>query len=141
MALYLEIPNKKKKLIMKLFPILILLLTLCINTYSQEFKYTKIHSQGYDLKIKGKITVSDTLVTIYTDNTPSNFKVIKKTDTGASKSFKVLGLAEDAEMRIILNNVLKPTKKNPKVLLLETRDNFSNTYSSIIYYLKLADEQ
>ena len=126
--------KKKKQLLSTLF------LIVGIYAYSQNFTYNKIAASGHILKMKGKITVTDTLVAIYTNGIPANFTVKKEFDANNIKKFKAINVGSDTEIRITLNNVVNPTKKNTKMLLLETKDPFSNTYGAIAYYLKLTDE-
>jgi hypothetical protein len=60
---------------------------------------------------------------------------IKTVDAGFAKQFKVETGNEDTEIRISFNNPKISTKEMPKMLMIETKDNFTNTNTSLIYYL------
>jgi hypothetical protein len=112
-----------------------LLLFISSVSFSQKFSYKKIFSGGYSLKLKGVIIVNDSVIYIEANNVPAEFKVIKTVDAGFVKQFKVETGNEDTEMRITFNNPKISTKEMPKMLMIETKDNFTNTNSTIIYYL------
>ena len=117
--------------------ILAIALLLSINKcFSQTYSYNKVLAQGQKVKMKGKITLSDTLVSIYTNNVPANFKVKKALDTNQVKQFKVVGIGDDNKIRITFNNNPDVKKKELKTLLLETRDDFSGNFTTVLYYLK-----
>ncbi len=113
----------------------IVFVLICTVCFSQEFTYKKIQSQGHTLKMKGKITVNDSIVTIYTNNMPASFSVKKTLEANFIKQYKVIGAGEGTEIRITLNNPEKPTKLTPKTLLMETKSSFSTTISNLLYYL------
>ena len=52
-------------------------LFVSVTVFSQEFTYKRIFSNGSKLKLKGKIVVKDSMISIYTNNVPANFKVKK----------------------------------------------------------------
>ena len=113
----------------------IVFVLICTVCFSQEFTYKKIQSQGHTLKMKGKIIVNDSIITIYTNNMPASFNVNKTVDVNSVKQYKVVGAGEGTEIRITLNNPEKPTKLAPKTLLMETKSSFSTTISNLLYYL------
>ncbi|MDO7171952.1 hypothetical protein [Mariniflexile sp. AS56] len=103
---------------------------------SQSFTYNKVSASGQNIKLKGVITVCDTLISIHTNGNPANFKVKKTLEAGDTKQFKALETGDNAQIRITLNNPANPTKLAPKSLLLETKDEFSGTYTVLMYYLE-----
>lgn len=115
--------------------ITVLLLFISGVTFSQKFSYNKIFSEGYNLKLKGIITVNDSVLSFQENNVISHLKVIKTVDAGSVKQFKSETGNEDTEMRITFNNPKISTKEMPKMLIIETKDNFTNTNTSLIYYL------
>ena len=109
---------------------------ITMNCFTQNFTYKKVFATGNTLKMKGKINITDCLITIYTNNIPARFKVKKTMNLENSKQFKVIELGSDIEIRISFNNPVSPTKLNPKSLLLETKDSFSGNYTQLLYYLE-----
>lgn len=101
---------------------------------AQSFDYKKIHLQGQSIKLKGRVLVTDTLVTIIANKTPSVFHVTKTVDAPGVKQFKVIGTG-DYNIRMTLNNPEPATNTNPKTFVLEMRDAFSGSYTTTIYYL------
>lgn len=112
-----------------------LLFFLTFNTiFSQEFTYKKVFSSDVLIRIKGSVMVTDSLITIITENAPTApIKVVKKLDTGGFKQFRS---GESENIRITLNNLLKSNKKEPVTLLMELKDDFTGTISTVIYYLE-----
>ena len=104
--------------------------------FSQTYSFKKALYQEQTVKMKGKVIVSDSIITIYTNGTPAKFNVSITTDSPISRQYKALGISEDYEIKFILNTPKKPTKFNIKSLLMETKDNFSGTLNYILYYLK-----
>jgi hypothetical protein len=105
------------------------LLLFGITTYSQNFSYKKIVSNGFVLKTKGKIIISDTLINMTTKQDSSVFKVKKTLENRLIKQYRGKTVNSDNEIRITLN-----LKNNH--FLLEIKDNFSNTNSSVLIFLK-----
>ena len=120
---------------MKKITTLLFTLIMAIS-YSQNFTYDKISSMGQTIKLKGKITVTDSLITIYSNGVPTSFKVKKVTDTQAHKMYEALEMGNGTEMRVSLNRPIEPDKYNPNALVLETKRAFSETYDMILYYIK-----
>lgn len=106
-------------------------LLLAFTGYGQNFAYNEVITQGQSIKMKGKVTVSDTLINIYTNNVPAGFNVNKILDVNQTQTFEVVNPGT-AKIRITVTN----TATN-KTLLLETKDEFSGVSSSLVYLLKL----
>ncbi|RSC96020.1 hypothetical protein [Tenacibaculum singaporense] len=116
----------------KLLFAFVLISTTC---FSQEFTYKKVISQGHTLKMKGKISVSDSIISIYTNDMPAIFKVEKTLEANFVKQYKALQVSADTEIRITLSNPEKPSKLNPRSLLMETKNSFSNDIVTLLYLL------
>ncbi|MFV9552050.1 hypothetical protein [Algibacter sp. PT7-4] len=86
--------------------------------------------------MNGRIQILDSIIIIKTNNTPSRLKVKKTLNTIQTKQYKVIDINKNFSIRITLNTPNKPTKLNPISLLYETKDEFSEKYSSIVYFLK-----
>jgi hypothetical protein len=119
---------------------LILFVFVSYVSYGQKFTFKRAFTQmsGFQptfIKIQGELLVSDTSVVITQNGTKSEM-VVTKTSLPSNdwKQYKVK-LNEDSEMRLTLGPNPNPTKNEDYLLIIETKDKFTNKLSSFTYYL------
>jgi hypothetical protein len=122
----------------RLIAIFFLLGCLSNKTYSQKYSFKKIVFSGQSAKVSGSVEINDSLFIINTEGTISNLKVKKILDEQTSKQFKlIVPEGSNTEMRLTLNST---SKLNEFLLLTETTDHFTNSMTSITYFLNTVDD-
>ncbi len=119
----------------------ILLLLICNTAFAQTFTFNRVQTEGFVVKMTGRIIVTDTTVTIHADNNPASvMDVYQETSAGNfSQYYVIFPEGSMHQIRLTLTNpvAVKGTlKKNETgTLLYEHKDLFTNVLSSMIYYL------
>lgn len=103
------------------------------------YSFKKIYTDGQLLKIKGSVSISDSIIIINTNGTISNLNVKKEMDNlQGTKTYKlIVPEKSDMEMRLTFT---PSDKEDEQILLCEFKDNFNQKNSSITYFLKKIDE-
>ena len=117
---------------------LFFLLFTAFSCLGQQYNFNRVLSQGYSLKFKGYVIVSDTLITIKQDTTISKFKVNIISDINNSKSWKYINENNsDFKMRFSFNCIKNTLfKKNEEcTFIMEVRDDFTGSLNTVIYPL------
>ena len=110
--------------------ILLLFLFVSLMGFSQTYSYKKVLTAGQLVKLSGSITLSDSTVIISTKGQPDSIlKGIKTTDMPMYKQYK-LKIGEGYEGRVSVN-----LSKGVEVLLVEIKDLFSNSITTVNYFL------
>ncbi|HNP33213.1 MAG TPA: hypothetical protein PKN96_07960 [Flavobacterium sp.] len=113
----------------------ILLFTLLsINCFSQNFKFDKVLASGKIIKLKGKVSISDSLIVMDINGNVSNLKVKMTLDSPKAKQYYlVVPENSDSELRISLNENELDRKW---FLITDTKDRFKGTVTTVTYFLK-----
>jgi len=120
--------------------ILTLILLLSLNfIWAQKFTYKRVITTtaiGSDvLKIKGDINLTDSIITITTNGVDAPLRVNKTQDFTVSKTY-ILIQPENSDYETRFTFTQSPfSKKEDASLIIETRDNFTNTLTTLIYPL------
>ena len=123
----------------KIIFILVLVNFFTKFSFSQTYSFKKIYSDGQLVKIKGSVSISDTLIIINTNGTISNLSVKKEMDNmqGTSTYRLIVPEKSETEMRI----TFAPSGKDEEQILnLEMKDTFNQKISNISYFLKKEEE-
>lgn len=122
----------------KIVFVLIMIIFNTQFTFSQMYNYKKVYIDGQLMKIKGSVSISDTLIIINTNGTISNLNVKKEMDIQGSKTYKLIVQEKsDIEMRLRFS---PSDKDDEQIFICDTKDNFNQKTSSITYFLKKVDE-
>ena len=122
----------------KIVFVLVMILFNTQFTFSQMFSFKKVSFDGQFLKIKGSISISDSIIIINTNGTISNLNVKMEMDIQGNKTYRlIVPEKSDMEMRLRFS---PSDKDDEKILVCETKDNFNQKTSSIVYFLKKVDE-
>ncbi len=108
-----------------------------VSAFSQHFTYKRILSKGYFLKTKGTMHVTDTLITITGKgyNTAMSVKVDTKAAGITIYKVKESENKYSDNMRLSFSkNQL--SKKEEHLFVMESKDPFSGTLTTVTYYLK-----
>jgi len=121
---------------MKYFLILSLFF-LSISSYSQNFTFNRALFNGSFIKMKGEVIFTDSTMSITTNGIPSIQKVITILKKENFQQFKVVSDTQtDIDIRITFSaNPYVQKKDETFTLLYEAKDNFSNQFTRIFYYL------
>jgi hypothetical protein len=121
---------------MKYFLILSLFF-LSISSYSQNFTFNRALFNGSFIKMKGEVIFTDTTMSITTNGVPSIQKVVTISKKENYQQFKVISDSQtDIDIRITFSaNPYVQKKDETFTLQYEAKDNFSNQYTRILYYL------
>lgn len=115
-----------------------------LSVHSQQFEFNKILVNGTLLKGKGKVFVSDTIITIevYKSNTPiQKYKVSEtnKTENFSQYTSKIDSLINDVLLRFTLTKT-DVYKKHPYQLTIDSKDSFTGSVTQIIYIMALKED-
>ena len=121
---------------MKKYLILVFLL-FSIYSYSQSFTFNRALFNGSFIKMKGEVIFTDSTMSITTNGIPSNLKVVTISKKENYQQFKVVfDTQTDIDIRITFSaNSYVQKKEETFTLLYESKDNFSNQFARIFYYL------
>ena len=122
--------------LMKKYLILAFLL-FSISSYSQSFTFNRALMDGSFIKMKGVVIFTDSTISITTNGIPSNLKVVTISKKENYQQFKVVfDTQTDIDIRITFSaNSYVQKKEETFTLLYESKDNFSNQFARIFYYL------
>lgn len=122
--------------LMKKYLILAFLL-FSISSYSQSFTFNRALMDGSFIKMKGEVIFTDSTMSITTNGIPSNLKVVTISKKENYQQFKVVfDTQTDIDIRITFSaNSYVQKKEETFTLLYESKDNFSNQFARIFYYL------
>ena len=122
--------------LMKKYLILAFLL-FSIYSYSQSFTFNRALFNGSFIKMKGEVIFTDSTMSITTNGIPSNLKVVTISKKENYQQFKVVfDTQTDIDIRITFSaNSYVQKKEETFTLLYESKDNFSNQFARIFYYL------
>ena len=122
--------------LMKKYLILVFLL-FSISSYSQSFTFNRALMDGSFIKMKGEVSFTDSTISITTNGIPSNLKVVTILKKENYQQFKVVfDTQTDIDIRITFSaNPYVQKKDETFTLQYEAKDNFSNQYTRILYYL------
>lgn len=122
--------------LMKKYLILVFLL-FSIYSYSQSFTFNRALFNGSFIKMKGEVIFTDSTMSITTNGIPSNLKVVTISKKENYQQFKVVfDTQTDIDIRITFSaNSYVQKKEETFTLLYESKDNFSNQFARIFYYL------
>ena len=122
--------------LMKKYLILAFLL-FSISSYSQSFTFNRALMDGSFIKMKGVVIFTDSTISITTNGIPSNLKVVTISKKENYQQFKVVfDTQTDIDIRITFSaNSYIQKKEETFTLLYESKDNFSNQFARIFYYL------
>ena len=122
--------------LMKKYLILVFLL-FSISSYSQSFTFNRALMDGSFIKMKGVVIFTDSTISITTNGIPSNLKVVTISKKENYQQFKVVfDTQTDIDIRITFSaNSYIQKKEETFTLLYESKDNFSNQFARIFYYL------
>lgn len=109
-------------------------LFVSVTVFSQEFTYKRIFSNGSKLKLKGKIVVKDSMISIYTNNVPANFKVKKIVSNEKQRQYLALQTGAGYQIKFIITDV-PMSKKETSTFLIETTDLSTNAVGQMLYPL------
>lgn len=117
--------------------LLSLFMFLSVSINSQEFSFKRIVANGTALRMKGFVSVSDTLIRIKTGSTETNMSVslVLKNELINRYKLKIDDVNFSNDVRISFTKEIKK-KKTSYFLILETKDDFSGSYSVINYFLE-----
>ena len=128
-------------MIMKKTTLTTLLLLISTILFAQEYSYKRIITSGPlgsgILKIKGTVTVNDSIITIVTNKIPAQLKVFKKFENENLKTYE-MEQPEGSDFETRFSLILTPfSKKEDASLILEMKDNFRNELTTTTYPLIL----
>ena len=76
---------------------------ISVTGFCQQYSFKKAFFSGQQVKIKGQVKISDSIISIRTERQFSKFDVIKTTDVPNFKAFKAKNIGPDSSMRSSLN--------------------------------------
>jgi len=111
-------------------------LIVSLHSFSQSYSFKKVFGQVQGtpatfLKVDGKVTVTDSLITFVQNGQKSETNVVK-----VSQNQYKSKISEDQEIRFSFTPDFTKNDNQSFLLVLETKDRFSGSYSSFTYYLK-----
>jgi 5-hydroxyisourate hydrolase-like protein (transthyretin family) len=117
--------------------LIIAFLLFSISSYSQSFTFNRALFNGSFIKMKGEVIFTDSTMSITTNGIPSIQKVITISKKENYQQFKVVSDTQtDIDIRITFSSNSYVQKKDETFTLqYEAKDNFSNQYTRILYYL------
>ena len=117
--------------------LILILFFLPISSYSQNFTFNRALFNGSFIKMKGVVIFTDSTISITTNGIPSNLKVVTISKKENYQQFKVVfDTQTDIDIRITFSaNSYIQKKEETFTLLYESKDNFSNQFARIFYYL------
>jgi len=124
---------------MKKTLIILFLLTSYIS-HGQNFTFKRVFTQTTGLpstfiKLEGEIFISDTTLIMSHNGVESKKSIVKQPNVSNDWRIFKVKINEDKEMRITIGPNPRPTKNEDYILIMETKDNFTNNISSYSYYL------
>jgi hypothetical protein len=87
------------------------------------------------IKLEGEIFISDTTLIMSHNGVESKKSIVKQPNVSNDWRIFKVKINEDKEMRITIGPNPRPTKNEDYILIMETKDNFTNNISSYSYYL------
>ncbi len=124
---------------MKIFNLLLLSLLISSIASAQQYTFKRVSTSGYDSKLNGEISLTDSTVTINTNGIVSDFDVEIITSAENYRQYKVIFSEETDQFIRISVTIPDPRpglkKSETGTLLYEHVDGFTGKVSTIIYYL------
>ena len=115
----------------KKFRVAVIMCFLSICVYSQNYTFKTAVADGVTVRMKGTVSVSDSIIVLTIKGDSSKLEVVKTSHNDLLSQYRVTNISGDYKIRISLTK-----EGNKHSLIYEAKDEFTGVITTIIYFLK-----